>query len=87
MLKKSIEKALNQQVNAEFHSAYMYLSMASYFQSIGLAGCSNWMKIQYNEELAHAIHFFDYILERGSRVELTPIAEVEVNFKSVLQCI
>ncbi len=84
MLKKPIEVALNQQINAEFHSAYLYLSMSSYFQSIGMAGCANWMKVQYQEELAHATHFFDYVLERGGRVTLTPIGEVDVDFKSVL---
>jgi ferritin len=84
MLKKSIENAINQQINAEFHSAYLYLSMSSYCQSIGMAGCANWMKIQYQEELAHATHFFDYVLERGGRAILAPIAEVEVNFRSIL---
>lgn len=84
MIKKSIEAALNQQINAEFHSAYLYLSMSSYFQSVGMAGCANWMKVQYQEELAHATHFFDYLLERGGRVILTPIGEVETAFNSVL---
>jgi len=84
MIKKPIEAALNQQINAEFHSAYLYLSMSSYFQSVGMAGCANWMKVQYQEELAHATHFFDYVLERGGRVVLSPIGEVEVDFKSVL---
>ena len=84
MIKKAIEAALNQQINAEFHSAYLYLSMSSYFQSVGMAGCANWMKVQYQEELAHATHFFDYLLERGGRVILTPIAAVETEFKSVL---
>lgn len=84
MLKKSIESALNQQINAEFHSAYLYLSMSSYFQSIGMAGCANWMKVQYQEELAHATHFFDYVLERGGRVLLKPIADVTVDFKNVM---
>ncbi len=83
MLKKSIETAINQQINAEIHSAYLYLSMSSYCQSIGMAGVANWMKIQFQEELAHATHFFDYVLERGGRVLLAPIAAVEVNFKSV----
>ncbi|MEI6275696.1 MAG: ferritin [Prolixibacteraceae bacterium] len=84
MLKKSIEVAVNQQINAEFHSAYLYLSMSSYFQSVGMAGCANWMKVQYQEELAHATHFFDYVLERGGRVVLAPIAEVPVDFKNVM---
>ena len=84
MLKKSIETAINQQINAEFHSAYLYLSMSSYCQSVGMAGCANWMKIQFQEELAHATHFFDYVLERGGRVILAPIGEVDVDFKSIL---
>jgi ferritin len=84
MLKKSIETAINQQINAEFHSAYLYLSMSSYCQSIGMAGCANWMKVQFQEELAHATHFFDYVLERGGRVILAPIAAVDVDFKSVM---
>ena len=84
MLKKSIEEALNQQINAEFHSAYLYLSMCSYFQSIGMAGCANWMKVQHQEELAHATHFFDYVLERGGRVLLKPIEKVDVDFKNVM---
>jgi ferritin len=84
MIKKNIEVALNQQINAEFHSAYLYLSMSSYLQSIGMAGCANWMKVQYQEELAHATHFFEYVLERGGRVKLSPIGEVEVDFKNVL---
>ena len=84
MLKKTVESAINQQINAEFHSAYLYLSMSSYCQSIGMAGCANWLKVQYQEELAHATHFFDYVLERGGRVILTPIAAVDTEFKSVM---
>lgn len=76
--------AINQQINAEFHSAYLYLSMSSYCQSVGMAGCANWMKVQYQEELAHATHLFDYVLERGGRAILAPIAEVVVDFKSIL---
>lgn len=84
MLKKTVESAINQQINAEFHSAYLYLSMSSYCQSIGMAGCANWLKVQYQEELAHATHFFDYVLERGGRVILTPIAAVDADFKNVM---
>jgi ferritin len=84
MLKKSVESAINQQINAEFYSAYLYLSMSAYFQSIGLAGYANWMRIQFQEETAHATHFFDYVNERGGRVQLTPIAEVVVDFNGVV---
>jgi ferritin len=84
MIKKAMENALNEQINAEFHSAYLYLSMSAYFLSAGLAGYANWMRIQYQEELAHATRFFDYVNERNGRVNLTPIAEVQVDFSGVV---
>jgi len=84
MIKKEVEKALNEQINAEFHSAYLYLSMSAYFLSSGLTGYANWMRIQYQEELAHATRFFDYVNERNGRVELSPIAEVPVNFSGIV---
>ncbi len=84
MIKKEVEVALNEQINAEFKSAYLYLSMSSYFQATGLSGCANWMRVQYQEELAHATRFFDYVNERGGRVRLSPIAEVEVEFSGIV---
>jgi ferritin len=84
MLKNTVVAALNEQINAEFHSAYLYLSMSAYFQSAGLAGYANWMRIQYQEELAHATRFFDYVNERGGRVRLSPIGEVDVDFSGIV---
>ena len=84
MIKKSVEVALNEQINAEFKSAYLYLSMSAYFQATGLTGCANWMRIQYQEELAHATRFFDYVNERGGRVRLAPIQEVQVDFSGIV---
>jgi ferritin len=84
MIKKAVAEALNEQINAEFHSAYLYLSMSAYFHSVGLAGYANWMRIQYQEELAHATHFFDYVNERGGSVKLSPIGEVPVTFSGTL---
>jgi len=83
MLKEAVNKALNEQINAEFHSAYLYLSMSAYFEAVGLSGFANWMKIQYKEELAHAQKFFDYVNDRGARVILKPIAEVPAEFDGV----
>lgn len=83
MLKKSIEKALNEQINAEIHSAYLYLSMSAYFQAQGLTGYANWMRVQFQEEMAHGTHIFDYVCERGGRVQLSPIAAVEVEFNGI----
>jgi len=84
MIKKAVETALNEQINAEFHSAYIYLSMSSYFLSAGLGGYANWMRVQYQEELAHATRFFDYVNERGGRVKLSPIQEVQVDFSGIV---
>ena len=67
MLKEKIEKALNDQFNAELYSAYLYLSMSSYFSSQTLNGFANWMRIQAQEEVMHAMKFYDYVIERGGR--------------------
>ena len=84
MLKKSIEKAINDQINAELWSAYLYLSMASYFESIGLKGFANWMWIQTREETTHAMRLYSYVNERGGRVILAPINKVPCQWKSAL---
>ena len=73
MISKKMEDALNGQLNAEFYSAYLYLSMAAYFESTDLSGFANWMRVQNQEELFHAMKFYNYILERGGKVPLQPI--------------
>ena len=73
MIGKKMEEALNGQLNAELYSAYLYLSMAAYFESIDLAGFANWMRVQTQEEQFHAMKLYNYIIERGSRVILCPI--------------
>lgn len=84
MLKEAVEKSLNDQINAEFHSAYLYLSMSAYFEHNGLAGFANWMKVQFEEEQTHAMKFFHYVNERGGMVKLAPIPEVPVGFDGVI---
>ena len=73
MLSKKMEKAINQQINAELYSSYLYLSMATYFESISLDGFSNWMRQQVQEELFHAMKMFDFVCDRGGRVILKAI--------------
>jgi ferritin len=80
MISKKIEDALNQQINAEFHSAYLYLSMSAYFLSLNLNGFSHWMKIQSQEEVMHAIKVFNFVNERDGRVILQPIQSVTVEW-------
>lgn len=87
MLSKKMQKALNDQINAEIWSAYLYLSMSAYFESENLPGFANWMKVQWQEELSHASKFFDYINERGGRVLLQPIAAVDSVWKDPLEVI
>lgn len=78
-------EALNKQVNAELYSAYLYLSMAAYFESINLRGFANWMKIQAQEEVTHAMKFFEYINERGGRVKLESIEKPPIEWASPLE--
>lgn len=84
MLSKKMEAALNDQVVFELHSAYLYLSMASYFESLGLSGMANWMQVQYQEETFHGMKFFGYVHERGGRVQLKGFADVPTNWASPL---
>jgi len=73
MISNKMEEALNAQVNAELYSAYLYLSMESYFKSLNLNGSANWMRVQTQEEVAHAMKIYDFISERGGRVTLEGI--------------
>jgi len=73
MMDEKMQEALNKQLNAEIYSAYLYLSMSAYFQSVNLGGFANWMRVQWQEELMHALKFYDYVNERGGRVILRPV--------------
>ncbi|OYT59975.1 ferritin [Thermoplasmatales archaeon ex4484_30] len=84
MLSQRMLEELNKQVNAELYSAYLYLSMAAYFESINLKGFANWMRVQAQEELTHAMRFFDYINERGGVVKLAAIEQPPTEWKSPL---
>jgi ferritin len=65
MLKKALEEALNKQANRELYSAYLYLSMSAYFESVNMRGFSRWMRVQAAEERSHAMKFLDYIIQSG----------------------
>jgi len=82
MIKSEIEKAFNAQINREFFSSYLYLSMSAYFQDINLLGFAHWMRIQAQEELLHATKMFDFVLERGGRVILDKIDKPENTWQS-----
>lgn len=83
MLTKKMEKALNDQMVFEFYSGYIYLSMSSWFKTKELPGFANWFRVQAQEELVHAVKFFDYINEVGGHAQLGSIKEPPITFKSI----
>jgi ferritin len=85
MLSEKLESAINDQIQRELASAYIYLSMAAYFEANTLPGFANWMRIQFHEEQAHAFKFFDFVYDRGGTVELQPIEGPPVEFKSPVE--
>lgn len=85
MIKQNLAEALNKQINAELYSAYLYLSMAAYCESISLNGFANWMRMQAQEEVAHAMHMYKYLAERGGRITLESIAAPPTEWKSPLE--
>ena len=84
MLSQKMQDALNAQINAEFWSAYLYLSMSAYANAQGYPGMAHWFEVQYQEELDHVKIFFDYILQRDGRVMLDPIQGVPTEWANPL---
>ena len=84
MLSAKMQDALNDQLNAEIYSAYLYLSMEAYFQDKSLTGFATWMRVQTQEELTHAQKFYDFINDRGGRVKLKPIEAPPWDWESPL---
>ena len=73
MINKEVYTVLNEQINKELYSAYLYLSMSAYFSDLGLLGFANWMRIQFQEEQAHGMLIYDFVVNRGEKVVLTAI--------------
>ena len=84
-MNKKVEDAINKQINAEIYSAYLYLAMAAYFDGEGLEGFSNWMKIQAQEEMTHAMKFYRYVFERGGKVVMDAIEKPNGEYGSSLE--
>ena len=85
MINKIMQDAMNDQINRELYSSYLYLSMAAYFEDKNLPGFAHWMRIQEAEEREHAMKFYDFILERGGRVNLKAIDAPKTEWKSTLE--
>jgi ferritin len=84
MISNSMQETINEQINKEFYSAYLYLSMAAYFETKNLPGFAKWMRIQAGEEQEHGMKLFEHLVDRGSKVELKPIAGPETDWKTNL---
>lgn len=85
MIGKPMQDAMNEQINKELFSSYLYLSMAAYFEDKNLAGFAHWMRTQADEEREHAMKFYDFILERGGRVMLKGIDAPRTEWSSSLE--
>lgn len=82
-INERLANAINDQINAEFWSAFLYLSMACYWEQQGRTGVANWYKVQFKEEQAHAEIFIDYLHARGGVVKIDPIAAVKQEWSSL----
>ena len=80
MINDRVKEILNEQINKEFYSAYLYLSMGAYLSDMGMYGISKWMEIQAREEIDHGMILFDYILKRKAKVELHALNAPEIGF-------
>ncbi|NQV08964.1 ferritin [Candidatus Woesearchaeota archaeon] len=84
VISKTLQNAINKQINAELYSSYLYLSMAAYFDSQNLSGFSNWIRRQSEEETQHGMKFFDFLNQRGGRVILDKIEKPKIEWGSSL---
>ena len=82
MINDKVREILNEQINKEFYSAYLYLSMGAHLSDMGLYGLSKWMEIQAREEIDHGMILFDYILKRKAKVELRALTAPQIEFNS-----
>ena len=80
MLNAKVRDLLNQQINKEFYSAYLYLDFSNYYERVGLDGFANWYRIQAQEERDHAMLFYDYLQNNDELVELDAIAKPDKVF-------
>ena len=83
MVSEKINEIINEQINKEFYSGYLYLSMSAHLHELGLFGFSKWLKIQAKEEVEHGLKLLDYLLERNSYVTLKQIRTPDFEFKDV----
>lgn len=83
MLSKKVEAAMNDQLQKELQSAYVYLGMSAWAESQSLPGAAQWLRSQWEEELQHAMRFYTFIADRGARMEFKRLEPAPVEYKSV----
>jgi ferritin len=84
MISQSMQDTVNEQINKELYSSYLYLSMAAYFEDKNLPGFAKWLHVQTDEERAHAMKLYQHLVDRGGRVMLKAIAAPATNWKSTM---
>lgn len=84
MFSQKVQNAINDQINAELYSAYVYLSMSAYFEAQNLSGFAHWMRLQYQEETQHALKLFDFMNDRGGNIVLKAVETPPAGFGSPL---
>ena len=85
MITKAMQDAMNDQINKELYSSYLYISMAAYFEDKNLPGFAHWMRVQEAEEREHAMKIYDFLLERGGKVSLKAIDAPKTEWDSTLE--
>jgi ferritin len=85
MLTPTVQQAINEQINNELFSSYSYLAMSAFCEHQQFTGCASWMRLQSQEEYAHAMRLYEFLIARNGRVELLPIAKPKMEFESISQ--
>lgn len=85
MLKEKMQEALNEQINKEMYSSYLYLAMSAYSSSVGLPGFAHWFRVQAEKENMHAMRLFDYINDQAGKVKLKEIKEPPMEFGTAVE--
>lgn len=84
MISKKMEKALNDQINYELYSAYIYLAMSAHCDSKGLKGFANWFHVQYQEEMTHVMKFYNFVLDQSAEIELEAVKKPKKDYDTLL---
>lgn len=84
-IKENVQTAVNEQIQAEFESAYLYLAMAAQFDQRGFKGFAHWLRTQWQEETVHAMKFYDFLLQRDGTVELKTLKQPEFTYSTPLE--